>query len=188
MNKYHTNLQVTEFQSRQRGGRNGNRWWTSLVGFMKINFDGVVFADTNISGVRVVIRDDNGSVLASYSKKISQAYKSDEIETMAVTTTFSFAHKLGFRHAILEGDSFVLINALKTKEHSLAPMGLLIEDVKALFGFFFHHSSLLTQFPSLITYHLKYPTPFGTRFQFLITQFFLLFVGPIPKQHVKHSC
>ena len=26
--------------------------------------------------------------------------------------------------------------------------------------FFLHHSSLFTQFPSLITHHLKYPTPY----------------------------
>ena len=132
MNEYHTNLQVTKFQPRQKGGRNGNRWWTTPIGFVKINFDGVVFTDTNMSGLGVVIRNDNGSVLASCSKKISQAYKSDEIETMATTTTLSFVHKLGFKHAILEGDSLVLINALKTEVHSLAPMGLLIEDVKML--------------------------------------------------------
>ena len=144
---------------------------------MKINFDGAVFADTNISGVRVVIRDDNGSVLASCSKKISQAYKSDEIETMAVTTTFSFAHKLGFRHAILEGDSFVLINALKTKEHSLALMGLLIEDVKALFGFFF--SSLITPHSISVTHHLslKIPHPVWHTFSISHHSIFSSFCG-----------
>ncbi|KAL0008453.1 hypothetical protein SO802_009955 [Lithocarpus litseifolius] len=103
-----------EFQPRQRSGRNGNRWRTPPVGFMKINFNGAVFADTIMSKVGVVIRDDNGSILASCSKKISQSYKSNEIETTAGTTALSFVHKLGFRCAILEGDSLVLINALKT--------------------------------------------------------------------------
>ena len=59
-------------------------------------------------------------------------YKSEEIETLATTTALSFAHELGFRHAILEGDSLVLINALKIEVHSLALLGLLIEDVKVL--------------------------------------------------------
>ena len=60
------------------------------------------------------------------------------------------------------------------------------------------HSSLITQFSSsithhllLITHHLKYhnflPHLFGIYFQFLITQFFLLFVGPMRKQHVISS-
>ena len=37
---------------------------------------------------------------------------------------------LGFSSAILEGDSLGLIQALKSEERSLSPMGLLIEDVK----------------------------------------------------------
>ena len=39
---------------------------------------------------------------------------------------------LGFSSAILEGDSLGLIQALKSEERSLSPMGLLIEDVKVL--------------------------------------------------------
>ena len=60
---------------------------------------------------------------------------------------------------------------------------------------FFNHSSLITQSPSLITHHssLKIPQfPIPIRlaniFNFSSLNFFLLFVGPIPKQHVKHSC
>ena len=85
-----------------------------------------------MSGVGVVIRDNNGSVLASFSKKIPQAYKPDEIETLAAMIALSFQHELGFRRAILEGDSLGFIHAWKSQVHSLAPLGLLIEDVKVL--------------------------------------------------------
>ena len=45
--------------------------------------------------------------------------------------------------------------------------------------FFTHHSSLkLPQFPK--------PHPFGTYFQLLITQCFLLFMGPVPEHLVKY--
>ena len=51
-----------------------------------------------------------------------------------------------------------------------------------------HHSSLSFHHPLLITHHSKYPNflphLFGTYFQFLITQFFLLFVGPMPEYYV----
>ena len=70
--------------------------------------------------------------LEKKKKKTPFWYKSDEIETLAATTTLSFAHELGFIHAILEGDSLVLINALKIEVHSLAPLGLLIKYVKVL--------------------------------------------------------
>ena len=53
-----------------------------------------------------------------------------------------------------------------------------------------HHSSFLTQFLSLIIYHLKYPnflnpTCLAHCFQLLITQIFVLSVGPIPEQLAK---
>ena len=61
-------------------------------------------------------------------------------------------------------------------------------------GFFKnHYPSLLTKFSSFVTHHLKYPnflipTHLAHITQFLITQFFLHFVGPIPEHHVRHSC
>ena len=55
-----------------------------------------------------------------------------------------------------------------------------------MFGFFFF-SSLITSHSIFVTHHsslkiLKFliPHPFGTYFQLLITQFFLLFVGLVP--------
>ena len=97
---------------------------------MKINFDGAVFGASNVSGIEVVIRDSNGAVLVSCSQKIPQAYKVEEIEASAALKALSFAFELGFWSAILEGDSLGLIQALKSEEHSLSPMSLLIEDVK----------------------------------------------------------
>ena len=51
---------------------------------------------------------------------------------MAARKALSFAAELGFQSDILEGDSLGLIQALKSEGHSLAPTGLLIEDVKML--------------------------------------------------------
>ena len=80
---------------------------------MKINFDGAVFGASNISGIGVGIRDSNGAVLASCSQKIPQAYKAGVIEALAALKALSFVFELGFRSAILEGDSLGLIQALK---------------------------------------------------------------------------
>ena len=119
--QYRANLQVTEVQVSR--GNGGTRWQTPTVGFVKINFNGTVFKDSNMSGIGVV-------VLASCSEKITQAYKVDEIEALAALKALSFAHKLGFRSAILKGDFLGLIEALKSEEHTLSPLGLLVEDVK----------------------------------------------------------
>ena len=81
-----------------------------------------------IPGVGVVIRDINGAVLASCSEKIIPAYKADEI--VAALKALTFAHELGFQNAILEGDALGLIQALKSPEQNLSPLGLLVEDEK----------------------------------------------------------
>ena len=52
--------------------------------------------------------------------------------------------------------------------------------------FFTHHSSLITHHLSLKLPQFPKPHPFGTYFQLLITQCFLLFVGPIPEHLVKY--
>ena len=108
----------------------GSRWSSPQDGLVKINFDGAVFSESNQSGVGVVIRDNNGAVLASYSEKIHQTYKPDEVEVLATLKAVTFARESGFRNVILEGDSLRLITALKSTEGSLSPTSLLVDDVK----------------------------------------------------------
>ncbi|XP_075674751.1 uncharacterized protein LOC142643927 [Castanea sativa] len=127
--QFRANLQITEVQVTNSSNK-GLRWRSPQDGLVKINFDGDVFSESNMSGIGVVIRDNNGVVLASCSGKIHQAYKPEEIEVLAALKAVSFVLKFGFRSAILEGDSPGLIKALKSAECSLSPTGLLIEDVK----------------------------------------------------------
>ena len=46
----------------------GSRWSCPQDGLVKINFDEAVFSELNQSGVGVVIRDNNGAMLASCSE------------------------------------------------------------------------------------------------------------------------
>ena len=103
-----------------------------LADIAKINFDGAVFTNDNCSGIGVVIRNGSGSVLASCTKKLNQAYSGEHIEALAAATALSFASEIGFRRAVLEGDSLAVINALRERVSLLTPTGLLIEDVKVL--------------------------------------------------------
>ena len=51
---------------------------------------------------------------------------------MAVGYALSFALEVGFKRAILEGDSLSVIKGLMEEERMLVPLGLLIEDAKRL--------------------------------------------------------
>ena len=47
---------------------------------------------------------------------------------MAALKALTFVHKLGFQNATLEGDALGLIQALKSQEQNLSPLGLLVKD------------------------------------------------------------
>ena len=74
----------------------GSSWSSPQDGLVKINFDRAIFSESNQSGVGVVIRDNNGAVLASCSEKIHQAYKPDKVEALTALKAVTFAHELGF--------------------------------------------------------------------------------------------
>ena len=61
---------------------------------------------------------------------MSQAYNGNEIEALAAAKAVSFAAEIGITKAVLEGDSLTIMKALSSDHSSLAPFGLLIDDIK----------------------------------------------------------
>ena len=108
------------------------RWEPLPANFVKINFDRAVFSKDKFSGVGAVIRDENGLVLGSCSKHLPQAYNAVEVEALAAATALALAEDLGMQRVILEGDSLVIIKALREEEQFFSPVGLLLEDVRML--------------------------------------------------------
>ena len=114
------------------GGRvnHRTRWQPPPADLMKINFGGAVFSNANAVGIGMVIRNNSGQVIASCSEQLSQAYNGNEIEALAAAKAVSFAAEIGITKAVLEGDSLTIMKALSSDHSSLAPFGLLIDDVK----------------------------------------------------------
>ena len=106
------------------------RWQPPPADLMKINFNGAVFSSGNATGIGVVIRNNLGQVITSCSQRLSQAYSSTDVEALAAAKAVSFAAEIGITKAVLEGDSFTIMNALSSDRHSLALFGLIINDVK----------------------------------------------------------
>ena len=95
--QFRADWQNTEVQVMDSNSNIGGSSWSSPQdGLVKINFDRAIFSESNQSGVGVVIRDNNGAVLASCSEKIHQAYKPDKVEALAALKAVTFAHELGF--------------------------------------------------------------------------------------------
>ena len=113
------------------GGRvnHRTRWQPPPVDLMKINFDGAVFSSANAAGIGMVIRNNSGQVITSCSQQLSQAYNGNEIEALAAAKAVSFAAEIGITKAVLECDSLTVMKALSSDHSSLAPFGLLIDDI-----------------------------------------------------------
>ena len=106
------------------------KWKVPLTEFYKINFDGAMFKEEDRAGIGVIIRDSQGLVLASMSQVIPLSLTVMEFETLAAAKALEFASDLSLGKVILEGDFETVINSLNDNSPSLAPFGLLIQEVK----------------------------------------------------------
>ncbi|XP_065636023.1 uncharacterized protein LOC111983043 isoform X1 [Quercus suber] len=78
----------------------------------KMNMDGAVFKTQKSAGVGVIIRDEQGQVVAALSQKINAPLGALEVEAKAVEIALQFAMDVGVYEFIMEGDSLVVYNAL----------------------------------------------------------------------------
>ena len=63
---------------------------------VKVNFDGVVFGEDQEAGIGVVIRNNEGQMLAALSEKVWMPIIVEILEMLAARTTAIFARDLGF--------------------------------------------------------------------------------------------
>ena len=75
-------------------------------------------------------------MIASLAQSLSQAFKAVKIEALAASRALELATDIGLYNVIVEGDSLVVTQALKSKVVGLATYGLLIRDAFSLAGNF----------------------------------------------------
>ena len=108
------------------------RWTPPRLLRYKVNYDGAVFKETNEAGIGIIVRDSSGLVMASLVQKVLFPHSIPSIEAWAAKRSIQFALEIGLTEAEFEGDSQIIVTALKDTYPSLAPFGLLIEDAKGL--------------------------------------------------------
>ncbi|XP_023901011.2 uncharacterized protein LOC112012867 [Quercus suber] len=102
----------------------------------KINYDGAISNAENKAGIGVVVRDCNGEVLASLIQQLEQAYQPVEVEAIAACRAVEFGSEIGVDCAIVEGDSEVLVKALRNNDNGLIHFAPLINDISLFSGLF----------------------------------------------------
>ena len=97
-----------------------------------MNFDGAIFRETKEGGIGVVVRDQQGSVIATLSQKVKTCPSAEMIEARAAKRAIQFALEIGIFDAHFEGDLELIIREISSHEAMHTVYGLVLEDAKAL--------------------------------------------------------
>ena len=88
------------------------KWRPPIAPCVKANFDGAIFSQDGLAGIGVIIRNEQGLVMAALSQQIPSPTSVEMVEVLAAHQALVFAKELGFDRMILEGDSETVIKAI----------------------------------------------------------------------------
>ena len=72
-----------------------------------------MFDDLDEAGIRIVVRNGKGEVMAALSRKIAKPSSVELLELLVARRVPQFVQELGFCHSIFEGDSMLFLNPSK---------------------------------------------------------------------------
>ena len=111
--------------------------WQPLSGFsVKANFDEVVFGEDQEASIGVVIRNNEGQVLAALSEKVRMPVAMEILEMLAARKAAIFARDLSFSQLCFEGDAELMVKCLQSGMVSNALVGHLVKDFMSIRGHF----------------------------------------------------
>ena len=98
----------------------------------KANCDAALFPSHNMTSVGVVIRDGRGLPIATLCKRFHCLHAVDDAEAIAAREAVQLARDVGLAEVEVEGDSLVILHALKQQEVCFASYGDIIQDIHQL--------------------------------------------------------
>ena len=111
--------------------------WTALpLNKYKINYDGAISNADNKVMIGVVVRNCNGEVMASLIQQLEQAFQPVEVKAIVACRVVEFDSEIGVDYAIVEGDSEVIVKALRNNDNGSTPFTPLINDISLFSGLF----------------------------------------------------
>ena len=107
-------------------------WSPPPPGCLKVNYDGAVFSEANKGGIGVIIRDDRGLPMISLIQKVLYPGSSVLMEALALRRALILALEMGFHSVVMEGDSEIVVKAVRSPDSSLTTYGHIVADVQCL--------------------------------------------------------
>ncbi|XP_021751023.1 uncharacterized protein LOC110716687 [Chenopodium quinoa] len=103
-------------------------WIPPQSHFVKVNIDAYVPSNGGVC-LGVVIRDEWGKILLLATKKTSCRWSSDMAEAAAACYGTQLARRFSFTNVILEGDSMIVVRAVRDKQEGAAPIFHFYESI-----------------------------------------------------------
>ncbi|XP_035551510.1 uncharacterized protein LOC118349853 [Juglans regia] len=122
---------IEEPRQLETSGSNRGRhvlWKKPDQGGFKANWDAAL--NSKFMGLGVVIRNENGEVVACACSRRLPAPNSDVAESVALWFAVELCCELGFNRVTFEGDAQAVVKDVNSKEEDLSCRGHIIEDIK----------------------------------------------------------
>ncbi|XP_075669671.1 uncharacterized protein LOC142639362 [Castanea sativa] len=107
-------------------------WTPPPSGLCKINVDGALFPSKKLAGIGVVIRDQQGRLLATLCRKIRAQLGVIKIEAKAYEASVLLARHLGLKNGVLERDSLIASNALNQVSKAPTSIAAIVDGIHVL--------------------------------------------------------
>lgn len=105
------------------------RWSPPAPGVYKVNYDGAYFAEEEEPGIGVIVRNELGQVMASLAEKLVMPSTVEVLEVMAARRAMIFMEELGLQQAIFEGDSELVVKALRGDRPVQSSIGHIVKEL-----------------------------------------------------------
>ncbi|XP_075669656.1 uncharacterized protein LOC142639346 [Castanea sativa] len=107
-------------------------WRPPDQSWLKLNSDAALFKEHNYSGFGVVIRNNQGEVMAAMATKGPPVSSSEEAETLACRKALEFATDTGFSELIVEGDNVNVMRVASSSTRNFFMLGNVIADIHCI--------------------------------------------------------
>ena len=107
-------------------------WRPPCENWVKINFDGALFGESESAGIGVVIRNSEGEIMAALFEKIVKPQAAELMEILAARRAVLLSTETGFYNSVFEGDSSTVIKFLQDSNVSHSQGGHILKDILSL--------------------------------------------------------
>ncbi|KAM6545103.1 hypothetical protein CsatB_025839 [Cannabis sativa] len=108
----------------------GSEQWVKPVSGIKLNVDAAIFDSLHKHGYGCVIRDHTGGLVSVLAGVFSGSVAPELAEIMGIREALSWLKDRPFSQAVIETDSLVCADAIRSAEAFVSAFGLLVDECK----------------------------------------------------------